>query len=77
MGSEGLTFDRQSDRWRLDGRPLHCGDGLEIRVGGCWLPVRVEWEDRAGWVLLADDDTVRILPTRRLPARPDPRGRHW
>ena len=64
-----LIFDRTTDRWRLDGRDLHCGDGLEVKVGGRWLPVRVEMEDKAGWVLVTGEG-VRILPRRALPARP-------
>ena len=67
----GLTYDRQSERWCLDGQGLHCGDGFDVRVAGRWLPVRVEWQDRHGWVLYADEDAARILPRRSLPARRD------
>ena len=73
----GLRYDGEADRWTLAARDLHCGDGLEVRIAGHWLPVRVEHEDRAGWVLLADSDTVRILPSRLLTARPDPRDGRW
>ena len=69
----GLTYDRDSERWCLDGQDLHCGDGFEVRVAGRWLAVRVEWQDRHGWVLFADGDVVRLLPSRSLPARRDPR----
>lgn len=65
-----LGYDPELDRWMLDGVRLHCGDGLEVRVGGHWLPVRMERTDRQGWVLYADDDQVRVLPSRRLEARP-------
>ncbi len=54
-----------------------CGDGLEVRIGGHWLPVRIEYHDRHHWVLHADGDAVRVLPSRRLPARPDPRDHRW
>ena len=73
----GLRYDRETGRWQLASTDLHCGDGLEVRVGGHWVPVRIEHEDRAGWVLLADEDRVRILPCRLLPARPDPRDGRW
>ena len=73
----GLAYDRESDRWTLRSVDLHCGDCLEVRIAGHWLPVRVEYQDPAGWVLLADEDRVRILPSRLLPARPDPRDGRW
>ena len=38
-------------------------------MGGRWLPVRVEWQDRHGWVLFADDDAVRLLPSAAVVAR--------
>ncbi len=68
----GLRYDRELRRWCLDGRDLHCGDGLTVQVGGRWLPVRVELDDRHGWLLYADGDRVRVLPTRSLPVRLDP-----
>ncbi len=70
-------LDRETDRWCLDGQDLHCGDGLEVRVGGHWLPVRVEYQDRPGWVLMADDDRCRILPSRLLPARTGRNDGRW
>jgi len=76
MDGEGWGYDREIDRWILAGRDLHCGDGLEVRVGWCWVPVRMERDTRHGWLLYADDDTVRILPSRRLPARPESPRRH-
>jgi hypothetical protein len=30
---------------------------------------RVEWQDRHGWVLFADEDTVRLLPSSTMVAR--------
>lgn len=65
----GLQYDREIRRWCLDGRDLHCGDGLVVQVGGRWLPVRVELDDRHGWLLYGDGDRVRILPSTRIPAR--------
>lgn len=73
----GLHYDRNADRWMLVGRTLHCGDGLDVQVGGRWLPVRVEHDDRHGWVLYADDDRCRILPSHVLTARPEPRDGRW
>jgi len=65
----GLSYDRAADRWVLDGRDLHCSDGFDVRIAGRWVPVRVEYQDRVGWVLYADHDAVRILPGRSLPVR--------
>ena len=66
---QSMRYDHASERWVLEGRALHCGDGLEIKVGDEWLPVRIEHDQRHGWVLYTDGDTARILPSRRLPAR--------
>lgn len=73
----GLRYDLATGRWLLAGRDLHCGDGLEVQVGGHWLPCRVEHDDRKGWVLYADSNAVRILPSTSLPARPDPCDGRW
>lgn len=72
----GLTYDRSSDRWQLAGTDLHCGDGFEVRVAGRWLPVRIEYGDRIGWVLYVADG-VRLLPSGIMPARPAPGDGRW
>ena len=65
-----MRYDRQEHRWCVGRRDLHCGDGIEVRVSGRWVPVRVEWQDRHGWVLFAaDDDAVRLLPSSAMVAR--------
>ena len=64
-----MHYDRRQQRWFVGRRDLHCGDGIEVRVGGQWVPVRVEWQDRHGWVLFTDDDTVRLLPSSAMVAR--------
>ena len=74
MDGEGLRYDREIDRWILAGRDLHCGDGLEVRVATCWVPVRMEHHDWHGWLLYTDDDAVRILPSRALTVRSDSYG---
>jgi len=39
-------FEWDGDRWNLDGRGVHAGDGLELRFpDGTWLPVRIESAD--------------------------------
>lgn len=73
----GLPYDRESDRRRLDGVDLHCGDGLEVSIRGVWFPVRIEHDDRHGWILYADHDRCRIVPSRSLPARPEPEDGRW
>ena len=62
-----LDYDRHADRWLLNGHKLHCGEVFEVQVAGYWILVQVEYQDPAGWVLYAD--SVRILPSRSLPAR--------
>ena len=64
-----MRYDRQQQRWFVGRHDLHCGDGIEVRVGGRWVPVRVEWQDRHGWVLFTDDDTVRLLPSSAMVVR--------
>ena len=77
VDGECLHYDQASNRWRLDGVDLHCGDGLEVSIRGVWFPVRVEHDDRHGWILYADNDRCRILPSRSLPARPTAEDYRW
>ncbi|MDA8102642.1 MAG: DUF5348 domain-containing protein [Nitrospiraceae bacterium] len=74
---DGLQYDRDSERWPLDGVDLHCGDGLEVSIRSVWFPVRIEHDGRHGWILYADHDRCRILPSRSLPARPTPEDGRW
>jgi len=38
-----LGRDAGGPRWYLDGQPIHCSDGLELRtLQGTWVPVRFE-----------------------------------
>jgi hypothetical protein len=73
---DALRYDRAADRWLLRGVPLHAGDGLLIRLLGTWVPARIERHPRHGWVLLVDEG-VRLLPSPRLPARPEPSDGRW
>ena len=59
---------RLGDRWAFDGDPLHCGDRLQIRVGGRWVEARIEFEDRVGWILVVADG-ARILVSHSLSVR--------
>jgi hypothetical protein len=46
----GLTWI--DDRWRLDGKGIHAGDGMEMRFpDGTWIRGRIESQD-VGRVLL-------------------------
>ncbi len=64
-----MRDDREQEGRFVGRRDLHCGDGTELRVSGRWVPVRVEWQDRHGWVLFTDDDTVRLPPSSAMLAR--------
>ena len=64
-----MQFDRESKRWTLDGRGLHCGDGIDVWLCERWVPVCVEWQQPHGWVLFAHDDRVRLLPGTGVRAR--------
>lgn len=45
--------DRMIIRYGLTeyGTPLHCGDVLEVKVGGHWKRTRIEYGDN-GWYLV-------------------------
>lgn len=45
MSAPHLSRDEGGARWFLDGRPLRCGDSVEVRVSeSAWLLVRWELE---------------------------------
>ena len=74
VGVEDEGLYRIDDRWALGDQPLHCGDRLHVRVGGQWLPGRIEYEDRTGWVLVVPDGVRLVvchaLSVRRMPSFP-------
>jgi hypothetical protein len=41
---------------------LHCGERLEIKVGGCWHRGRVEYGGQFGWYWTDNDSKVPLLP---------------
>lgn len=41
---------------------LHCGDQLEIRVGGTWHRGRVEYSGQLGWHWTDNDSRIPLLP---------------
>lgn len=67
-----MRYDRQQQRWTIDGMPLHCGDGLDIVFEQRWLPVRMEWQDGPGWIMYTPGDAFRILPEHNIVARRAP-----
>jgi len=40
---------------------LHCGDPLELKVGGRWERGWVEFSDRQGWYWTNDKSSARLL----------------
>ena len=70
---DGLHKDTSGWRRYLDGRAIHCGDGLELRVGDSWIPVRYEARlgrikpteylyFASGWVAFSD----RLIASRSI-----------
>ncbi len=59
----GLQYDREI-RARSGGSAWTGVLCTVVQVGGRWLPVRVELDDRHGWLFYGDGDRVRILPAR-------------
>ena len=66
---ETMRYDPEDQRWVVGQWELHCGDELDIRWDGRWVPVRIERLDGPGWVLFTSGDAIRILPGRNIVAR--------
>ena len=66
-----LSEDGGGPRHYLDGRPVHCGEPLQVRLGGVWLWVRYEASlkslDRVSVCLHADGG--KIIPDDRATFR--------
>ena len=66
---ETMRYDRQRQRWTVGAMTLHCGDALDIRFDGRWIPVRMEWRDGPGWIMYTSGEGLHILPGRNVVAR--------
>lgn len=38
-----LYYDRNQERWCINGYELHCGDCFEVRRHGKWKPVWIDY----------------------------------
>ncbi len=44
---------------------LHCGDGMEVMVGGKWIRTRIEMDLNSKWYLVGvDADSLIGLPVK-------------
>ena len=56
-----LWYDERDGRWQRGEYGLHCGDGVEVRIGGEWHQTRIEHTHSSthsnGWYLVSHPDT--------------------
>lgn len=57
-----LEWAPGGERLELAGRPIHCGDVLELWIDDRWTPARIEFDPDIGWyaVLNAAGDGRRV-----------------
>ena len=71
-----VELGEDSGGWRdfLDGKPIHCGDQLQLWTGDRWVYARYEMCDRSlREVVLASDDQDRWLERDTMLFRWPPR----
>jgi hypothetical protein len=49
-----LVYNDEQKRLELKGYPLRCGEKIEIRLMGYWIPGSIQL-DKGGWYLLTYD----------------------
>ncbi|HEX4713500.1 MAG TPA: DUF5348 domain-containing protein [Ktedonobacteraceae bacterium] len=55
-----LIYSQERARLELDGRPLHCGDALEVCILGSWVSGVIA-RDRSGWYFITQGQSeVRL-----------------
>lgn len=59
-----LRFSPLWDRWcftnETDRYDLHCGEVIEMRVGGRYYDARIELDDEGWYVILHEDERRRL-----------------
>jgi hypothetical protein len=69
MKEVGMSlFINQRDHWQISGGgELHSGDLVEVYAGDVWLPCRVDFRPKLGYVLRTEDGReLEIHPELRL-----------
>lgn len=55
---EGILMISATDRYEVDGTELTCGEEVQLRIGGYWIPARVE-HNGMGYYFVVSDGAVR------------------
>ena len=76
MIKEGkLYYDGMNDRYGLrsyDGNEyggFHCGETLEVLIGGEWIPTRFEYSDNGTWYFVGLDISPEQVRTQGFTVR--------
>ena len=52
MRESKLKYDKDIDRFVVDGYGLHCGDTMEVLLNGTWVATRIEYDYNFNWYLV-------------------------
>lgn len=52
MQESKLKYDKDIDRFVVNGYGLHCGDTMEVLLNGTWVSTRIEYDYKSSWYLV-------------------------
>lgn len=52
MKESKLKYDKDIDRFVVDGYGLHCGDTMEVLLNDKWVSTRIEYDYKSNWYLV-------------------------